>query len=430
MSKILGLLFGIKDVKFRCDDDFVDRMSRRYSVGVFLVFSIIVTTGTYVGNRIDCWCPAQFTGTHVAYANSICWIKNTYYVPISYEVDLPKHDDPNKKMINYYQWVPMILLAQALMCYFPSIVWRVLCRRSGLNVAAVMDAAIAGQRTTYADIRDKTIRYMVLQIDRYLITRLGERNGCWARVKYHAAKYCCLIYGKFYGNFLIVSYMMIKLLYLVNAIGQLYLLDLFLGVNFHFFGIEVLHKLLKGEDWSYSERFPRETMCDFQIRHMNQVHRFVLQCVLPINLFNEKIFIFIWFWLFLVSLTTVVSFVTWTIKISLWPAQVHWVKRHLKPFNNDVKFQKEVVKRFTENYLKRDGMFMLRLISCNVGNLAASEVLCGLWDNFGPERRYAGEIATGGGNKRCNEPTLPTRPAPVPTRVNMPMHRMHRVDSV
>ena len=35
-------------------------------------------------------------------------------------------------------------------------------RRSGLNIAAVVDAAIAGQRTTYADIREKTTRYMVV----------------------------------------------------------------------------------------------------------------------------------------------------------------------------------------------------------------------------------------------------------------------------
>ena len=30
-----------------------------------------------------------------------------------------------------------------------------------VNIAAVVDAAIAGQRTTYADIREKTLRYMV-----------------------------------------------------------------------------------------------------------------------------------------------------------------------------------------------------------------------------------------------------------------------------
>ena len=34
-------------------------------------------------------------------------------------------------------------------------------RRSGVNIAAIVDAAIAGQRTTYADIREKTLRYMV-----------------------------------------------------------------------------------------------------------------------------------------------------------------------------------------------------------------------------------------------------------------------------
>jgi len=26
------------------------------------------------GRAIDCWCPAQFTQSHVDYANTICWV--------------------------------------------------------------------------------------------------------------------------------------------------------------------------------------------------------------------------------------------------------------------------------------------------------------------------------------------------------------------
>jgi len=28
----------------------------------------------YVGAPIDCWCPAQFTQSHVDYTNTICWV--------------------------------------------------------------------------------------------------------------------------------------------------------------------------------------------------------------------------------------------------------------------------------------------------------------------------------------------------------------------
>ena len=36
--------------------------------------SIIVGVKQYVGAPIDCWCPAQFTQSHVDYTNVICWV--------------------------------------------------------------------------------------------------------------------------------------------------------------------------------------------------------------------------------------------------------------------------------------------------------------------------------------------------------------------
>jgi len=65
--------------------------------------------------------PAQFTGSHVEYANQMCWLSKTYYLPWNEKV--PNANDPIKTHISYYQWVPFILLTQALMFYFPSVVW-------------------------------------------------------------------------------------------------------------------------------------------------------------------------------------------------------------------------------------------------------------------------------------------------------------------
>ena len=44
-----------------------------------------------------------------------------------------------------------------------------------------MEAAIASQRAVYADTREKTMRYTVHLIDRYLMVQRDPRTGCLGR---------------------------------------------------------------------------------------------------------------------------------------------------------------------------------------------------------------------------------------------------------
>ena len=387
IEKLLRLLFNIKEAKFRNDDDFCDRQTRRHAVCLLLLFSLVITAKQYVGDPIQCWCPATFTDSHKSYAKSICWVQNSYYVAIQDTLNPPEEWDSDKKL-SYYQWVPLILLCQATLCYIPSIIWRCLYRRSGLNVGAVMEAAIAGQRTSYSDIRDKTTRYMVHMLDKYLRSRRNrKRPTCCSSLRQRCANHCCLFYGKIYGNYLSIAYLFVKLLYILNAVGQLCLLDVFLGDGFVVYGYHVIRKFLFSEDWLESPRFPRVTMCTFGIRHLSVVHQHIVQCVLPINLFNEKIFLIVWFMFVTLCFLTCYGFIRWCCCLIYWPGQVSFVRRKLRAADAGGKREREVVVKFTQNYLRKDGVFAIRLISDNVGSLVAAEVLSGLFDNFGPEHQ-------------------------------------------
>ena len=71
----------------------------------------------------------------------------------------------------------------------------------------------------------------------------------------------------------------------------------FLGKQFHQLGIDLLRYLTNTyniETSSDSVYFPKVVMCDFKIRefgHPNFSHKYTIQCVLPINLYNQVCFV-------------------------------------------------------------------------------------------------------------------------------------------
>ena len=314
----------------------------------------------------------------------MCWVSNTYYVP--FKEKIPDPDVPRgESMIGYYQWVPMILLCQALLFYIPCMVWRFMNNRSGIDVNNIVEAAMTLQHTAYTESKDKTIRYMTKHMDRYLTSQKEYRQGCCVSCKQYMSRHYCLVCGRRYGNYLVFLYIIVKLIYLVNVVSQLFLLDAFLGSDYHMYGAQVLKSLINGEDYGESARFPRITLCDFEVRQLGNIHRHTVQCVLPINLFNEKIYIFIWFWFILVTVATFGSIVTWLMRCLLRLDQIRYVRRHLKSMDKIKKGQeqdKKTCARFVQDYLRQDGVMVLRLVAINSNEIVVAELLASLWEHF------------------------------------------------
>src|SRR5579883_2751380 len=49
------------------------------------------------------------------------------------------------------------------------------------------------------------------------------------------------------------------------------------------------------------------TLCEIYIREVGTTHPYLIQCVLRINLFNEVIFICVWYWLLFVICVTAID---------------------------------------------------------------------------------------------------------------------------
>lgn len=381
MDKILGVLGGVPSTKPRNDDDFADRMVYKTTVGMFILFAIIISTKQYVGEPIQCWVPAEFTGNQEEYTNNYCWIKNTYYLP--YEKNIPKeHEAEKRKIIPYYQWAPLILGVQALICYLPIILWRYLNKKSGIDVNAIVEAGEKFTNAEAAENRETTLRFMTKLMDRYLANQRDVPTSCTLSLKHVFSRTCFKWCGRKRGNYLTTLYLFSKFLLLVSVLSQLFALNFFLGQDFHLYGFDAIGSMFAGEDQAASDRFPRVTMCDFKVRRLGNVQRYTVQCVLPINLFNEKIYLFIWFWLTFTAIVMSFSIVNWMFRFFYSGDRKGYVKKHLSLVEKISDHEQRVLSKFVDDYLKQDGIFVLRMVGHNTNAITATEFVCQLWYNY------------------------------------------------
>lgn len=373
------------------DDDFSDRLNHRWTVALLLLFSILVGSSQFVGSPIACWVPAHFTGAMTTYANYICWISDKYYVPTSDYLTNKTH----QTVINYYQWVPFILVFMALLFYAPFSLWHLWSRPAGLDAKSLMKI-VSQAESASTETREKAIDSGVKLIDRVFYYSRDYDMSRFGRFRRRLTR--CLLPTFRSGNYISTLYLVIKILYIINVITQFLLLSLFMGQNFLSFGIRVIQDIFTGNSFWESPRFPRVTMCNFTIRTLGENnHNHVVECTLPINLFNEKIFIFIWFWLFFVVLTSLYTLITWTVSY-FYISRVSFIKRYLKVNSrlckehhssaSSLAVDAKTFDAFIFDYLRLDGVFLLRLVKKNTNDMVVGDFVCALWDNFKRSSKY------------------------------------------
>lgn len=102
------------------------------------------------------------------------------------------------------------------------------------------------------------------------------------------------------------------------------------------------------------------TFCDFHVReigNLNKTHRYTVQCVLPINLFNQQIFIVIWFWFLLILVWNIIELFIW-ISRCLPTKSNSWITRRVQLVDENVKKDSNNLSHFINVYLEPDGMLI------------------------------------------------------------------------
>jgi len=127
-------------------------------------------------------------------------------------------------------------------------------------------------------------------------------------------------------------------------------------------------------------------MCDFQVRVLGNTHRYSLQCLIWINMLNEKLYLFLWWWFLLVAIFSIIDLFYWLAALFLPGSSASFIRRYLsaRHTNTAQPINEYAVRTFVSRNLRIDGVLILRVMSTNVGDLMTTYVIEKLWDTYNP----------------------------------------------
>jgi len=119
---------------------------------------------------------------------------------------------------------------------------------------------------------------------------------------------------------------------------------------------------------------------------LGNVQPYTVQCVLPINAYNEKIYLFLWFWMVFVAVASGLSLLLWLCRAVFYIDRIRFIENHLKMGDcmqspPGVR-EAELARKFACDYLRQDGALLLRLIAHNTDTITVTELVCSLWDSW------------------------------------------------
>lgn len=280
MHKVLGSLKGYLKIQDIHTDNAIFRLHNSFTTVLLLTCSLIITATQYVGNPISCI--VNGIPTHVV--NTFCWISSTFTMPDAFrrqvgtEVAHPGisndfNDEDAKKFYTYYQWVCFVLFFQAAACYTPKFIWDHF--EGGLLRSIVM-----GLNLTICTKEEKEAKRDAL-LD-YLIKHVKRHKMYVAR--YWACEALCL----------------------VNIVIQMYLMNRFFDGEFMSYGTRVMGLSDIPQEQRFDPMvyvFPRVTKCIFhKYGPSGSLQKHDSLCILPLNIVNEKTYVFIWFWFWIMTI--------------------------------------------------------------------------------------------------------------------------------
>jgi hypothetical protein len=185
--------------------------------------------------------------------------------------------------------------------------------------------------------------------------------------------------------------------------------------------------------------------CDFKIRMLgDRLHRHTVQCVVPVNIYTEKMFTVLWFWFLILNFINTYDFIKWLRYYLSYKVRYDFIVKHLLKvndsittsylYNNSLASKKsncfsssssdtkessiidcgfmsktttstdlaaglsikdesnlKLINSMIKTYLMHDNVFIVKLISKNTNEMTTRELVTLLLDNFKRKTRLFDE---------------------------------------
>ncbi|TRY73640.1 hypothetical protein TCAL_11752 [Tigriopus californicus] len=215
------------------------------------------------------------------------------------------------------------------MFWFPSRIWK---WAEGQEINKIVRKVFVDEKTMIVKISDKR-----MPLPRKGEERFKDFDDSVARLAKWFVKYSVHT-NKFKVYFR--QFVICEILTVINLKSHILLMHFFLGNVFATFGFKLwatAEMSVEDRDDIFNMIFPKAGKCTFQ--RMGPSGTIQIQdglCVLPVNIINEKIYIFFWYWLSILSVVTlfwiiyrvltsfIVSFRAWELRSRLhnWASKI------------------------------------------------------------------------------------------------------------
>jgi len=290
-------LFKVKEINY---DNWTFKLFYKATFGFALLSSILVGANQYIGQPVECDVNNGDLPESVFEAH--CWMhgaKRIHSLPCNGDSELCKteteksvalqdlfkcriKDEVKDETTEFYQWVIFVLLLTAAVFRLPHLAWKSM--EGGLIRSFYSDGKVKSVDNRLKDEEDKTMLGLV-DTKTDFFGKLSQPKGSM-RWYYMAFQACQFL------NFVVLG-----------CVWSM--TDKFLSGNFHTYGydyyVEKVHGVgtepLQIDYNPLCNAFPTIASCVYEnVGTTGGLNKKTGTCLLPQNIMNQKIYLFLWFW--------------------------------------------------------------------------------------------------------------------------------------